>query len=288
MAQEQQQEEERPPASTSAAKEEDDGAPSTSGIVYRQYRDERDLPALMELIDRDLSEPYSIFTYRYFVAQWPKLCFLAVDPTAGRGGGGGGGGEAAAATTPAGGGKDAAAAAADKPPLPPVLLPDGEGAAAGVVVCKAEPHRDRGLMRGYLAMLVVDRAHRGKGIGAALARRALAAMEAHPCDEVALEAEAGNRAALSLYRSLGFLRDKRLHRYYLNGADAYRLKLLFPRGRRALEAAREARLAAMAGGGGSIEEGEEAAAEEAGERQAGAEEEQEAAAALAKLELAAA
>jgi GNAT superfamily N-acetyltransferase len=33
----------------------------------------------MELIDRDLSEPYSIFTYRYFVRQWPQLCFLALD-----------------------------------------------------------------------------------------------------------------------------------------------------------------------------------------------------------------
>lgn len=26
--------------------------------------------------DGDLSEPYSIFTYRYFLTQWPQLCFL--------------------------------------------------------------------------------------------------------------------------------------------------------------------------------------------------------------------
>lgn len=29
-----------------------------------QYRDERDLPTVMDLIDNELSEPYSIFTYR--------------------------------------------------------------------------------------------------------------------------------------------------------------------------------------------------------------------------------
>ena len=31
----------------------------------------------MELIGRDLSEPYSIFTYRYFVLTWPEQCILA-------------------------------------------------------------------------------------------------------------------------------------------------------------------------------------------------------------------
>ncbi len=28
----------------------------------------------MHLIDNELSEPYSIFTYRYFLQQWPNLC----------------------------------------------------------------------------------------------------------------------------------------------------------------------------------------------------------------------
>jgi ribosomal protein S18 acetylase RimI-like enzyme len=31
--------------------------------------------------------------------------------------------------------------------------------------------------------------------------------------------------ALRLYEQLGFVRDKRLYRYYLNGVDAFRLKL---------------------------------------------------------------
>lgn len=44
-------------------------------------------------------------------------------------------------------------------------------------------------------------------------------------DEVVLETEITNKPALRLYENLGFVRDKRLFRYYLNGVDALRLKL---------------------------------------------------------------
>lgn len=47
--------------------------------------------------------------------------------------------------------------------------------------------------------------------------------------QVTLEAEVTNKGALALYGRLGFIRAKRLFRYYLNGVDAFRLKLLFPR-----------------------------------------------------------
>ena len=47
--------------------------------------------------------------------------------------------------------------------------------------------------------------------------------------KVTLEAEVTNKGALALYGRLGFIRAKRLFRYYLNGVDAFRLKLLFPR-----------------------------------------------------------
>lgn len=46
--------------------------------------------------------------------------------------------------------------------------------------------------------------------------------------QVTLEAEVTNKGALALYGRLGFIRAKRLFRYYLNGVDAFRLKLLFP------------------------------------------------------------
>lgn len=41
-----------------------------------EYEDERQLDDIMSLVDRDLSEPYSIFTYRYFLHNWPNLCFV--------------------------------------------------------------------------------------------------------------------------------------------------------------------------------------------------------------------
>lgn len=48
----------------------------------------------------------------------------------------------------------------------------------------------------------------------------------HP--QIVLETEYDNFAALSLYESLGFIREKRLYRFYLNGKDAFRLVLVVP------------------------------------------------------------
>jgi len=57
------------------------------------------MQAIMDLFAKDLSEPYSIYTYRYFINNWPKLCVLVLLPSSSsfppwllRGGGGGGGG----------------------------------------------------------------------------------------------------------------------------------------------------------------------------------------------------
>jgi len=96
----------------------------------------------------------------------------------------------------------------------------------GAVICKLDDHR--GTQRGYVAMLVVDKAFRKFRIGTSLVQRSLHAMRAAGAEEVALEAEAGNVGALRLYAGLGFVRDKRLGRYYLSGTDAYRLRLLTP------------------------------------------------------------
>ena len=83
-----------------------------------QYTGEEQLPIVMGLVDKELSEPYSIFTYRYFLHTWPHLCFIAYD--------------------------------GDTP--------------FGTVVCKMDVHREKRL-RGYVAMLVVDKAYRGKRVG---------------------------------------------------------------------------------------------------------------------------
>lgn len=49
---------------------------SGHGIRYVRYESELQMPWIMRLITKDLSEPYSIYTYRYFIHNWPQLCFL--------------------------------------------------------------------------------------------------------------------------------------------------------------------------------------------------------------------
>ncbi|KAK4341550.1 hypothetical protein RND71_040051 [Anisodus tanguticus] len=151
-----------------------------SKIEYVSYGGEHHLPLIMNLVDEELSEPYSIFTYRYFVYLWPQLSFMAFH----------------------------------------------KGKCIGTVVCKMGEHR--GTFRGYIAMLVVLKPYRGKGIATELVTRSIKVMMESGCEEVTLEAEVTNKGALALYGRLGFIRAKRLFRYYLNGVDAFRLKLLFP------------------------------------------------------------
>ncbi|KAF3941178.1 hypothetical protein ABW19_dt0200114 [Dactylella cylindrospora] len=151
-------------------------------ITFQPFGDEKTTPhlaAIRSLISDGLSEPYSIYVYRYFLHQWGDLCYLALD------------------------GDD--------------LI--------GVVICKLEKHREHGAHRGYIAMLVVKEEYRGRGLATKLVKMAIDAMIARDADEVVLETEVTNTGAIKLYEHLGFLRSKRLHRYYLNGNSAFRLVL---------------------------------------------------------------
>lgn len=167
----------------------------TSGIEYVVYSDERDLPVIMELIGKDLSEPYSIYAYRYFLNQWPELCYLA----------------------------------------------KSNDTVVGVVISKVDNRKAEGVtnhtdnsdnkkpedsfyLRGYIGMLAVHENYRKRGIAIALVEKSMQAMAKNKCIEVVLETEIKNKAALQLYGKLGFIRDKRLEKYYLNGGDAFRLK----------------------------------------------------------------
>jgi peptide alpha-N-acetyltransferase len=186
-------------------------------INLPQFRDinllsleiELDLPDILALIEKDLSEPYSVYTYRYFLHQWPHLTILAYD-----------------------------------------IEEDCPRKMVGVIICKTEIHRTNGANRGYIAMLAVDKEYRHRRIGSTLVRQAIEVMRNPssingggsdnamtgglaagplwaPVDEVVLETEITNQGAMRLYQRLGFVRDKRLARYYLNGVDAFRLKLWF-------------------------------------------------------------
>lgn len=155
-----------------------DATDKEDNVKYVSYKSELQMPDIMRLIQKDLSEPYSIYTYRYFIHNWPKLCFLAMDGSE----------------------------------------------CVGAIVCKLDVHR-KVVKRGYIAMLAVDEKYRKRKIGSNLVLKAIRAMVADDADEVVLETEITNRPALRLYENLGFVRDKRLFRYYLNGVDALRLKL---------------------------------------------------------------
>ncbi|XP_039980952.1 N-alpha-acetyltransferase 30 isoform X2 [Xiphias gladius] len=76
-------EEQPPPPAAELARLELNSSPGRAeeeshGIRYVRYESELQMPWIMRLITKDLSEPYSIYTYRYFIHNWPQLCFLAM------------------------------------------------------------------------------------------------------------------------------------------------------------------------------------------------------------------
>ncbi|RMJ17938.1 hypothetical protein BHE90_016899 [Fusarium euwallaceae] len=152
-------------------------------VQYEHALEAQYLPAIRALISKDLSEPYSIYVYRYFLCQWAHLCFMALNPV--------------------------------------------DSSLIGVIICKLEIHASHSnpTRRGYIAMLAVASDFRGHGIATTLVKKAIDAMTKRNADEIVLETEETNVPAMRLYEQLGFLRSKKLHRYYLNGNSAYRLVL---------------------------------------------------------------
>lgn len=135
--------------------------PELHYIQYDPDKEAQYLTAIRELISKDLSEPYSIYVYRYFLYQWADLCYmvstliLVLFEIIRR----------------------------DRQADFLLETVDSTGELIGVVVCKLEPHRD-GPMRGYIAMLAVKKEHRGRGIASKLVRMAMDGMIAKDADEV--------------------------------------------------------------------------------------------------------
>ncbi|EIW72931.1 hypothetical protein TREMEDRAFT_67141 [Tremella mesenterica DSM 1558] len=121
----------------------------------------------MDLVAQELSEPYNVYTYRYFLDEWYVPIHHAI----------------------------------------------------AVIVCKQESHKGK-TSRGYIAMLSVDKDWRRRGIASKLVELAIVEMTRRGAHEVVLETEHDNLTSLALYDSLGFLREKRLQRFYSNGKDA--------------------------------------------------------------------
>lgn len=154
-------------------------------LEYRliQYTGEEHVDEIMSAMEADLSEPYNIFTYRYFLNRWPELTFLAMIPD-------------------------------DKDKSKEKCI--------GAIVCSIEDTKN-GRRRGYIAMLAVTKEYRHYKIGSTLVKKAIDEMK--DADEIALETETNNAAALGFYGKLGFIRSKKMFKYYLSGTDAYQLIL---------------------------------------------------------------
>jgi len=175
------------------------------GIKFVNYRDESQIDCVMRLVGRDLSEPYSVFTYRYFLHRYPQLCIFAVPVSNSEDG-------------------NHKSDKSDKPESEPEPI--------GCIVCKIDPEEneeqdyEEPRLCGYIGMLAVDTSFRRSGIGSALVKRAVRRMENMGCNSIMLETEVSNKAAMRLYEEmLGFMREEFLVRYYLNNNDAYRLRL---------------------------------------------------------------
>lgn len=128
-------------------------------VPYGAEKESPYLPAIRQLISRDLSEPYSIYVYRYFLYQWGDLCFMV---------------------------RRHRTFTSCVPLLTvPKKALDDHNNLIGVIVCKLEPHRG-GPMRGYIAMLATRSEHRGRGIATQLVKRAVDKMIEKDADEVCL------------------------------------------------------------------------------------------------------
>ncbi len=206
----------------SEAKSPSSSSSTSSDVQYFPYTNETELYEMQKMIDADLSEPYSVFTYRQFSSLFPDLTFYAKI-----------------------GDKFVGCVISKLEYDSKVSTPDSISLSSVTrfvyLVCRgaictfsfliAAPlsifHSVQRRTRGYIGMLVVDKAYRGKRIGSTLVRLSMRAMQERGADMATLETECTNTTALALYEQLGFVRSKLLPRYYMNGNDAFRLKFWF-------------------------------------------------------------
>ena len=170
-----------------------------TNIDFVDYVNEEQLDDVISLFQKDLSEPYSVFTYRYFLHRWPQLCILAVPSDSN-----------------------------DKRPIGCVVckIDAKRNCEMHAAAKNNEVDGSMKVYTGYIGMLAVEKEYRRSGIGTALALRAIQRMQQLGCQSIQLETEVTNKGAMRLYEDrLGFIREELLVKYYLNWNNAYRLRL---------------------------------------------------------------
>ncbi|KAL0215506.1 hypothetical protein P9112_007690 [Eukaryota sp. TZLM1-RC] len=145
-----------------------------------EYQDEDDLTDIMLFLDNLLSEPYSRWTYRYFVSEYPQYCFI---------------------------------------------IRNSQSLLIGCIIGRID-HTLHGEPTGYIGMVATHPDHRGKGYGKQLVEVLLQRFIDDGLCQVCLETEVSNTASIRLYKNLGFVKDMFLPKYYMNGNDAYKMRLV--------------------------------------------------------------
>ncbi len=79
--------------------------------------------------------------------------------------------------------------------------------------------------RAELDSIAVPPSQRGLGIAAALMNRLHALLRRRGVLTITLMVRLDNAAAIGLYRKLGFRRERRINRYYDDGAPAWRMRM---------------------------------------------------------------
>jgi [ribosomal protein S18]-alanine N-acetyltransferase len=78
--------------------------------------------------------------------------------------------------------------------------------------------------RAEIHSIAVAPSQRGRGVAAALLRRTLTLLRRRGFETVSLNVRLENKAAIGLYRKLGFQRVRRVNGYYEDGAPAWRMR----------------------------------------------------------------
>ncbi|MBN2231129.1 MAG: ribosomal protein S18-alanine N-acetyltransferase [Candidatus Thorarchaeota archaeon] len=105
------------------------------------------------------------------------------------------------------------------------LVAEVDSKLVGYIMCRIE----RGISsfgrlpvkKGHIVSVAVLHSQRHKGIGTAIIKAGLRAMEEYGASEFFLEVRKGNEDAVSVYENLGFSVRRVLRGYYRDGEDAY-------------------------------------------------------------------
>ena len=158
----------------------------TPDFLFKTYKGNHQRKRIIELMTKYLSEPYPVYTYMYFLDLFPDCTILCYDKNK--------------------------------------KTENNELFICGAVV--GNINRKPNKIQGYIAMLAVENEYRKKGLGKKMVELLIDIFKkSYKVNEISIETEVDNYAALGLYESFGFVRTKMYINYYFNANNAYKLKL---------------------------------------------------------------